>query len=279
VVRLLLCALLAACGSSSDVAADLGPDLAPACNDPNPPDGGVCPVHVSGRVVDEGGAAVGALTVSVCAGECFFGTTLSDGSFSVVPDSNIVVGDYALEVHGRPDHASYYTPLPAAAGDDVTFAKPLPLFALPASGPEIRDDMTAQTVTSGEVTVTIPASTKIFFDVEDFGTPNGHQLRVEKIDPAKAPFVDQTLKALYACSPFEISFMQKVSLTIDNTAAFPAGSAVEILSLGGLVNGSPPAGHLKHAASAHVSADGKTITTDAGEGVSELTWLAVKEGP
>src|SRR5512141_230259 len=70
------------------------PDLAlPACNDPMPPAGGVCPAQVHGQVVDDKGAPVAALTVSVCADQCFFGTTQSDGSFTVVPDQHIVLAN------------------------------------------------------------------------------------------------------------------------------------------------------------------------------------------
>jgi hypothetical protein len=275
------CALFfGACSSDQQPAPlDLAPaaDLAlPACNDPNPPAGGVCPAQVHGQVVDESGAAVAALTVSVCADQCFFGTTQPDGKFTVVPDQHIVLGNYALELHGRPGHVTYYTPLAAANGLVIDFSAPLRLPLLPASGPEIVADGTAQTVTSGDLTVTIPAATQIFFDVEDFGTANGHQLRVLAVDdPTKLPFVTQKPDVLYGCSPFEVSFSQKAALSFVNRASLPAGAAVEIQSMRGLVNGAPPAGRFQHAANAHVSADGKTITTDAGEGVTELTWLAL----
>ncbi len=40
----------------------------------------------------------------------------------------------------------------------------------------------------------------------------------------------------------------------------------------------PPAvGLLVLAAAAHVSADGATIQTDPGEGIDEITWLAVRQ--
>lgn len=273
------CALTLGCQDRSAPAhADLGPDLAlPACNDPDPPEGGVCPAQVHGQVVGDDGAPVTALTVSVCADQCFFGTTLGDGSFTVVPDQHIVLGNYALELHGRPDRVTYYTPLAAPAGLSVQFPKPLLLPLLPVSGPEIAKDLSAQTLTSSDVTLTLAAGTMVVFDVEDYGFVNGHQLRVLAIsDPSQFPFVGAKPDALYACSPFEVWFSQKASLGFVNRAAIPAGAAVEIQQLDGLVNDGVPAGHFIHAANAHVSSDGATISTDPGEGVTELTWLALK---
>ncbi len=66
-------------------------------------------------------------------------------------------------------------------------------------------------------------------------------------------------------------------MSLANRPGLPAGAAVELQSLGGLVNGPPPAGRWRHAAAAHVTADGGRITTDPGEGIDELTWLAVRE--
>ncbi len=256
------------------------PYLAPTpCVDPDPPDGSVCGVPVSGAVVDENGGAVAALTVSVCAGQCFYGTTESDGQFTVVPDLHIRLSDYALELHGRPNRVSYYTPLPTGNGSALVYATPLPLPLLPASGPEIAGDNSAQTLTSGDLTLTLAAGTKVLFDVEDYGVPGGHQLRVLSIaQPTSLPFVDASAPpaALYACAPFETAFAAKASLSLANRANLPAGAAAEIRSLVGLVNDGPPAGRLVHAANAHVSSDGMTITTDAGEGVTELTWIAVE---
>ncbi len=219
---------LAACGGSDAKShADLAmPDLAPTpCVDPDPPDGSVCGVPVSGAVVDENGGAVAALTVSVCAGQCFYGTTESDGQFTVVPDLHIRLSDYALELHGRPNRVSYYTPLPTGNGVALVYATPLPLPLLPASGPEIAGDNSAQTLTSGDLTLTLAAGTKVLFDVEDYGVPGGHQLRVLSIaQPTSLPFVDASAPpaALYACAPFETAFAAKASLQLGQPRQ-PAG--------------------------------------------------------
>jgi hypothetical protein len=278
--------LVAACRRASsrrevtDLAiADLAVDLAkPVCDDPDPPDGGICPVRITGQVVDEGGQGIDQLQVSVCAGLCFFGTTLADGTFAVVPDAHIVVSQYALLLHGRPGHVSYYTPLPPTSGAASVFPQPLPLAALPLQGPIIAGDGSAQDLTSGDVTLHIGAGTTVLFNVEDFGVAHGHDFRVVRaVVPARLPFVDGAPPPdlLYALAPFETGFKQKVGLALANVSGWAAGSAVEIRSMVGLVNDAPPAGPLVHAASAHVSADGASIATDAGEGLTELTWIAV----
>jgi hypothetical protein len=266
----LVCALFFGCDDLP--AAPAGPDMAqPKCDDTN---AGVCPARVTGQVANDNGMAVDALTTSLCADQCFFGMTGSDGKFTIVADQHIVLANYAVEVHGRPTYTTYYTPLPAANGLDITFSLPLLVGRLPDSGPEL---MAGTPATSNGVTVDIPAGTEVVFNVEDFGAPNGHQLRVLPISDLAAglyPFVgDPRPDALYACSPFEVSFGQKASLSFVNSAQIPAGTAVEIKSLRGLVNGAPPAGGWQHAALAHVSADGRDIVTDPGEGVTELTWL------
>jgi hypothetical protein len=255
-----------------------------ACDSTGAAAGAVCPRRVSGKVVDETGAPLAAATVSVCADQCYFGTTSASGDFAVVPPYAIVLASYALEVHGRPDRATYYTPLPVATGDDehptLDFEGPLPLFLLPTSGPEIRDDQSAQTVTSGDVTLQIPSETDIFFSVEDFGVPHGHDLRTLQIsDPSSLPFVASTDPPLqlYALAPFEVAFGKPVAVSLTNRTSLGPNVAVELESQRGLVNGAPPAGRWQHAAHAHVTADGQRIETDAGEGLAELTWLAVRE--
>ena len=93
-----------------------------------------------------------------------------------------------------------------------------------------------------------------------------------------APFIDPAASpgALFALSPFEVAFSQKAALQFANGQGWPAGSAVDVEAMGGLIGGEPPAGNFTRVAAAHVSADGKTISTDAGEGVLGLTWVSLR---
>jgi hypothetical protein len=277
---LVLVLALAACRDSAPTGlpGDLGrADMATApCSDPDPAPGSVCPVEVSGAIAPEAGVAKDGQEVSVCAGLCFYGSTDAAGTFTVSVDAHIVLAQYALEVHGRPDAISYYAPLPPGTGPQLTFTTPLPYLSLPASGPAIPENGSAATLSAGDLSLSLPAGTKVLFSVEDYGIAHGHELRVRRIDPTTMPFFGAPAPAaLYALMPFEAAFSQKVPLTIANSAGLPAGAAVDVRTQRGLLNGAPPAGPFVHAASAHVSSDGALIATDAGEGVSELTMIAL----
>jgi hypothetical protein len=68
-----------------------------------------------------------------------------------------------------------------------------------------------------------------------------------------------------------------MGVILKNSAALPASSAVDFMVLGDDYSSLPPnVGLLAVAASGHVSADGQTIQTDPGEGISDITWLAVR---
>jgi hypothetical protein len=274
-------ALWGACSSDTtaplDLAVTSAPDMAPGpCSD-EPAPGSVCPVEVTGMIAAETGLTTSDLVVSVCAGLCFYGSADASGAFSVVADQHIVLSQYACELHGRPSAFSYYAPLPAASGTSLSYAAPLPMLAVPATGPALPEDTSAATVTNGDVTLIIAAGTKTLFSVEDYGVPQGHSLRTRTIpNPADFPFtIGHSLAALYALTPFEAGFSQKVAVTVANSAQLPADAAVELVGMTGLLHDAPPAGQLVHVATAHVSGDGAVITTDTGEGLTELTWLGV----
>jgi hypothetical protein len=266
-------------GVSSDLASS---DLA-GCNDPENqrPDGGVCLVSVSGKVVDEAGQPLPMTLVSICGDICFYGHAGADGTFVAPIKDHILYDRYAIEVHGRPDRASYYARLPPLSGETLDLPAPLVLPLLPATGPAFLTDKSQQDVSQGDITVHVAAGTDVMLDVEDVvNLPAGAQLRVLAPSPslkAQLPFVDpaQPLDALYGFAPFEVIFSVKTPVEFKNSAALPANAAVDVLSQRGLLSGTPPAGNFQRVAGAHVSADGTKIVMDAGEGVTTLTWLAL----
>ena len=68
-----------------------------------------------------------------------------------------------------------------------------------------------------------------------------------------------------------------MGIVLRNTAGLPPSSAVDLMVLGDDYFSMPPdVGELAVQAAGHVSADGKTIQTDPGEGIVELTWLGVR---
>jgi len=291
-------ALLAGCGPAPIAAAD-GPsardaatsvDLAPddggcAALDPGAPDGGVCLRAVTGRVVDEAGAPLASTLLSVCAEDCFFGQSGPDGRFSVAVGALLPAARYALELHGRPDRASYYLRLPALEFGQANFATALPLPRLPSSGPSLPASVAVSDspmkLASGALALTIAPGTTVEISVEDAGGgAAGRALRVLALDPATGPGAPPAgAFALYACSPFEAIFSQPIALSFANATALPAGAAVDVLAMRGLLGATPPAGGWDRIASAHVATDGRTIDTDAGQGPTILTWLALRKAP
>ena len=81
----------------------------------------------------------------------------------------------------------------------------------------------------------------------------------------------------YALAPSGAKPSQKIGVRVKNSAALAPSSAVEILVLSDDYFSTPPAvGTLVLEAAAHVSADGMNVTTDPGEGIDEITWLAIR---
>ncbi len=286
--------VLAACSSNSaqpgdggsndaSIPADLASTDLYGCQDPlnERPDGGACLTSVSGHVVSEADKPLNSTLISVCGDICFYGRTVSDGTFVALIKDHVVLDHYAIEVHGRPDRASWYQPLPQLTSDTLAISVPLVSPLLPATGPAIALDDSAQTIVSGDATLILAANTQVQLDVEDVELmPLGSQLRVLTVSPAllaKLPFVDAAHPpdALFAFAPFEVVFSQKAQVTFANTASLPALAAVDIFSMRGYVANLPPAGVNDRVAGAHVSADGTKIVMDAGEGVTTLTWLAL----
>src|SRR4029077_530075 len=84
------------------------------------------------------------------------------------------------------------------------------------------------------------AGTTIMLDVEDYDIlPLGGQLRALKADPSKLPLIDpgQTPNALYGFEAFEVLFTPPARLSFANSAGLPAGAAVEVQRMPGLIGG------------------------------------------
>ena len=188
--------------------------------------------------------------------------------------------NYAIHVDGRPNHADAYLRL--AKGDTQVIALTAPLLAptLPATGPLLpADGAPGSSITSGDVTFIVADATTFDLNVEDFGSDAGRMLRVVAVPLAKAPAfaLQASVEATYAMMPDGAKASAKMGVALVNTAGIPAGAAVDVLVLSEDYLGSPPTvGIMSVAAAAHVSADGKTIQTDPGEGIVDINWLGVR---
>jgi hypothetical protein len=244
------------------------------------PDGGTCVLEATGRVTDLADAGLAQLVMTMCSPSTCYGTRADDAGIYAVPVGDfIVTQNYAVHADGRPDHAVDYLRL--GAGEPQVISVDMHLPTLPPSTVLLPPDGTpATSVTVGDVTLQIAAGTTFDLDVEDFGTDAGRTLRVVAVALASAPAyaAANNVDAIYALAPSGAKPSQKMGVLLRNAAALPAGAAVDLLVLSDDYFSDPPSvGELLVAAAAHVSADGSTIQTDPGEGISEITWLAVRQ--
>ncbi len=262
-----------------------------------PADAGlVCILHVSGRAIDQNGAPVAAQSlVSACGpAQCNPGITDAGGHFRIGVGLDIVPDVYSVQVHLRPNFAAFYYRLPEVPGPyiDIGNVRVLPM---PASGPSLvidRAGSAAQSVTSGDVTLEVPASTYVRLDVEaNLAGALGTQFRALRIPDAFLPEYappSTGIRVLYAMEPFEASFevggqpnvLTNARLSFVNYAKFAAGSSVDLMALGSYVfpEWIPPATFQK-VATGHVSTDGNTIELDPDQGLPYLTWVGLRSTP
>ncbi len=260
------------------------------CSDPPDarPPGSTCVLEAKGTVEDLSGAPLDMLVMTFCGGECFGTKSGAAGAYSIPIGTFLPTEDYAMHADGRPDHAVDYYRLTANEPSVISVTMHLP--ALPPSTVQLPPDGSpASSVTVGDLTLAIPDNTMFDLDIEDFGTTVGRTLRVASVPLASAPAyaTAANVDAIYAIAPSSAKSrpnvdggsmsLVKMGVTLKNSAGLPASAAVDLMVLGDDYMSTPPTvGVLAVAASAHVSADGQTIQTDPGEGISELTWLAVR---
>jgi len=284
-----------ACSPAATAAAGMGGDAGPedggipTCSDAPDADtdGETCVREAYGQVEDLSGAPLPSLVMTFCGAQCY-GTQSDDAGAYVIPiGAFLPTEDYALHADGRPDHAVDYLRLGADEPQIITATMHLP--TLPPSSVVLPPDLApASSVTEGDLTLQVPDGTFFDLDIEDFGTATGRILRVAALPLASAPAYARAANAaaIYALAPSgaKSRLMNMAGALIDmgvilkNSAGLPASAAVEFLVLGDDYESTPPTvGVLSVQATGHVSADGQTIQTDPGQGISELTWLAVRK--
>ena len=280
--------------SVGDVDPDVDPDAAePEC-DPtvDHPAGAVCVHQIRGKVVAQDGTALPSVIVSVCGSVCYFSRTGDDGYFVAHVGELIVPARFQVLVHGRPDYASSYTRLTVAPiGLNMEMPAPLAVPKYDATGPIMpADGAPAATVTAGDVTLSIPGGTELDLDVEDVANGDeGRRFRSVKWTSATPPdFVaGENVLQLYALAPFaaktctkrpcDDTNLVKMAVTLPNATSLTAGTVVEFITLGTDLYGPPVTiGQLLVAGTGKVSADGKTITSDPGEGITVMSFVGVR---
>jgi hypothetical protein len=298
----LLSGACGACSAASGAASNGGgADAAPgapgsdagvptSCNTPvdERPDGGVCVLEATGSVVDLQGAPLAGLVMTFCGSICYGWRSDDAGAFVIAVGDYLDTQNYALHADGRPDHAVDY--LRMTAGEPRVVKATMRLPTLPPSTVVLpADGAPASSLTAGDLTLSIPDGTSFDLDIEDFGSPTGRVVRIAPVSLADAPphAIAANVDAIYALAPsgakayaLDASGAKvpvKMGVVLRNAAALPASAAVELLVLGDDYSSTPPnVGVLSVSAQAHVSADGLTVQTDPGEGISEITWLGMR---
>lgn len=265
-------------GSLDDV--DLPPEDVPPCAVRPDAAGVTCVLQVRGSARDDTGAPLGDHVITVCGPACFVTRTAPDGSFVTPVGDFLDPSIYTVLVHGRPDHASLYVALAPVVDRVATFAEPLVVPRYTQSGELFPDPARGGSVTAGDVTLTVPAGAMLEFDLEDALLGDlGRRFRVVSVPIDRAPRFarDAGLVALWALAPFNLLASPKLAVRVANRTGMAPNAAVDFVVMGqeGLV--APlTAGRAIVAAAGHVSADGMSITTDPGEGISYVTWLGVR---
>jgi hypothetical protein len=258
----------------------------------------VCVTEVNGSIVDELDAPVEGVLMTVCGpGGCEPDTSDASGNYAIEVGFALRADDFSLRPHARElGKMVHYVPLAADEPGPVVSMAPIRLLDVPAGG-EALTAMTdnagapAQTVSHGDLTLDVPAGVRVSLAFEDVVLGDeGKLFRARRVpDALLGDFVDTSLGvvALYAMTPFDTRFdldsdpttAAKVRLTVANSAGLAADSAVQFLQLGSFVVGDLEAGDYLPVASGRVSSDGTTITMDAGEGITTLTWIALRPAP
>jgi hypothetical protein len=219
--------------------------------------------------------------MTMCGAKVCYGTDSDDAGVYTVPVGDfIVTGSYAVHADGRPDHAVDYHRLGPNEPEIISVDMHLP--TLPPSTVSLPPDDAgaASTVTVGDVTLQIAAGTTFDLDVEDYGIAAGRVLRVAAVPLASAPSyaAANSVAVIYALAPSGAKPSIPMGLSLHNAAHLPASAGVDILVLSDDYFSTPPSvGELLAQATAHVTADGTTIQTDPGQGITEITWLAVRQ--
>jgi hypothetical protein len=279
-------ALLAGCSSSgasgatpSDAGIVAPPDAYPSTCMPGV-DGGTCVLGAQGRVTDLDGVPLGHLVMTFCGSACF-GAQSDDAGVYFIPIGFVLdTQNYAVHADGRPDHGVDYLRL--HAGEPSIVMETMRIPRLPPSQVRLPPDDagTPSSVTEGDLTLVVAAGTSFNLDIEDYEKGDlGRTVRVAQVPLDKAPpyAAPANLAAIYVLAPSGAIASTKMGVILRNAAGLPASSAVDLLVLGDDYFSMPPnVGQLAVQAQAHVSADGKTIQTDPGEGIVELTWLGVR---
>jgi hypothetical protein len=224
-----------------------------------------CVATVQATLVDPTGAPVAGQNLLVCGDNlCSLpGLTNSQGSTEFQLCEQMV--SPALKFIAGAGYVSFAT---AVTQENTTFP-PITVFPLPSTG-EAFPTTSAGTVTSGPVTLAVAAGS-VKFDPSQADDPNIQEFRAAQVDVTKVPAAlpaSLTLAIIWGLAPVNATLTPPGTLTIPNSASWPAGSKVDFYMNGcePVADAAVPYGTWGSIGTGTVSADGTTISTDEGAG-------------
>lgn len=224
---------------------------------------------VSGQIVDEAGEPTTAGLVQVC-------------GIDVCNNADVGVNGKFVQPGGQPINT------PALKfGDGLEWAK----LALPlGEGESVLGTLTTvrlppfdegqpldpgTTVSSGGVTLTLPAGAAVAMNILDYATESEQGFRAVRLPEAALTQLQQDFVVGYALSPLETRVCPNPSLSLENSLDLPAGAGLELYALGLDADEKLlPYAAWQRVGEGAVSADGATL--EFPEGLPVLTAIGVK---
>ena len=250
---------------------------APSPGDPNPT--AMCVETVTALLLTPSGAPVPNFGVQVCGtDQCHRAKSDANGKveFAVCQPMD----SPAFEVVGGSRYVTYAVPL---ATENTSFSK-VTLVPLSSDGATFPAQASGDVpLSAGPVTLTLTPGTTVNTFSLDCPEPDEQLLRAASVPLDQGPpSMDASLgiEMLIGLAPGCVSLSAPARLTIPNDAAWPAGTAVEIMQHGtDPFNPEPaPFGGWAVVAIGHVDGNGQTISTDAvqGNGIMHLALVGVR---
>jgi hypothetical protein len=232
----------------------------------------VCLTTVRVHVVDDTGAPVFPLDITVCGNLCTYGGTDANGDAVVTVQQ--YVAQAAVGLHGRATYTSYYQRFDGQGAVDVGTlrlhrwtgdASPIPSAA--------SADATAK---AGPLEVDFTKGANVEIDLT-LTKPEEKLLRAQSIPLDEAPPFARAvpkLASLVAIAPFGTSVDPGASVALANDAKLAPGASVDLYAQTTGFSDGPWAGFVR-VASGHVTPDGTLVRSDPGAGIPELSWIGV----
>lgn len=240
----------------------------------------VCVERVVGRVTDQDGRPVTGVLLTLCGmGQCRDLAPNSNGEFDYRIDARLNPAVFAVHAEApQQPYALLYAQMPQVRAGVATFESPIRLHRMNSEGAAIVRGMSAgQTVTAGDVTLTIPRGAMILPSLAD--EERTLEFRSVGVAMYQSPAFAQgaSMSALYALAPTALTSTMSMRVRVRNRAELAAGQRVEFVTMGTDIEADRfDAGSLIVLGLGRVTADGQFIESDEGVGVRELHWVGVR---